>query len=209
MLVDTSRGWLKILCAIFVLIGSASSALGGGLYVADSSGNRVVRFKTPLKKGEKESLVLGQPNFNGVDGGAGPAGMNEPWHVIFQPSSGILWVSDFANFRVLGFNAAKGKLPFKNGQNADIVLGQPNLNTDTCNLDQNGLCGPNDVAIDTSGDVWVADLDGNRILEFQPPFATGMAASLVLGQPNYSSSAHHTTPDGLFEPWSLAFDPIG
>ena len=194
---------------IIAVIGLTSSAQAGGLYVADSSGNRIVRFKTPLKKGEKESLVLGQADFNRVNGGAGPAGMNEPWHVIFQPSSGILWVSDFANERVLGFTAAKGKVPFTIGQDADLVLGQPDLNTDTCNLNQNGLCGPIDVAFDSSGDVWVADQEGNRVLEFKPPFTTGMAASLVLGQSDFTSSGHSTTATGLFEPWSLTFDSSG
>jgi sugar lactone lactonase YvrE len=204
-----SSRWFSEFCAIIALIGFASSVQAGGLYVADSSGNRVVRFKTKLKKGEIESLVLGQADFQGAGGGAGPAGMNEPWHVIFQPSSGILWVSDFANERVLGFKASGGKMPFTDGQDADLVLGQPDLNTDSCNLNQHGLCGPNDVAFDASGNVWVADLDGNRVVEFVPPFTTGMEASLVIGQSDFTSSGHSTTATGLFEPWSLTFDPSG
>ena len=51
---------LFVCCVMLLAIDAASSAHA----VADSSGNRVVRFKVPVNKGEPESLVLGQPDFN-------------------------------------------------------------------------------------------------------------------------------------------------
>jgi len=43
--------------------------------------------------------------------------------------------------------------------------------------------------VDNSGNVWVADADNSRVLEFRPPFATGMAASVALGQPDFASNS--------------------
>ena len=197
-------GLLLALLISSALLLRVSSARAGGLYVADSSGNRVVRFKTPLKHGEKESLVLGQPNFTSTGGNQTVNGMDEPWHVIFQSSTGILWVSDSANDRVLGFKA-----PFSNGQDADIVLGQPDPTSDTCSDSMSGMCFPTDVALDSTGNLWVSDTDNNRVLKFEPTFSTGQSASLVIGQLGFNANAPMLTPDGLFEPWALSFDQSG
>ena len=198
-------GFLLAFLISNALLFPLASARAGGLYVADSSGNRVVRFKTPLKHGEKLSLVLGQPNFTSGGGNLTANGMNEPWHVIFQSSTNILWVSDSANERVLGFKA-----PFSDGQDADIVLGEPNTTSDLCGDSSNDTCFPTDVAFDGAGNLWVADTDNSRVLKFEPPFSTGQSASLVIGQPGFGShTCVHTTPDGLCDPWALSFDHSG
>ena len=87
----------------FPMVGHAASA--GGLYVADASGNRTVRFATKLMTGEDESLVLGQQDFTSGGGNGTQDTMNEPSGVIFQTSSKILWVADYANSRVLGLGS--------------------------------------------------------------------------------------------------------
>jgi len=203
--------WRAATCAALVLAGPVPNALAAaaGLYVADSSGNRVVRFKSPVKKGESESLVLGQPDFTSGGGSGAQNGMNEPWSLIFQPSSNILWVADFANSRVLGFR--HGMAAFTNGQNADLVLGQPDFSNPNpvCAVTQSGLCFPADVAFDQGGNIWVADQGANRVLEYKPPFTTGQSAALVIGEPDFTSSSCVTAQNRLCSPYGLTFDKSG
>ena len=204
-------GWISaVLAAIIgIPILSRDDAAAAGLYVADASAPRVVRFATRLKNGEVESLVLGQPNYTSFNAGGAQNMMNEPSGVIFQGSSSILWVADFANSRVLGFK--HGGAGFTNGQNADLVIGQPDFSNPVpiCHNSRSGLCFPADVASDQAGNLWVADFGGSRVLEYKTPLSSGENASVAIGQPDFTSDACNTTPDGLCGPWSLVFDPSG
>jgi sugar lactone lactonase YvrE len=209
-----SFGWIAafyvIVIALAIMAGRDVSA--GGLYVADASGNRTVRFATKLKNGEAESLVLGQPDFTSGGGNGTKNTMNEPSGVIFQTSSNILWVADYANSRVLGF--MHGGAGFTNGQNADLVLGQADFSNPNpvCHITQSGLCFPADVASDSAGNLWVADQGSSRVLEYKPPFSSGENASVEIGQTSFTSTpmtCDSPADNDLCGPWSLAFDPSG
>ena len=121
-----------------------------------------------------------------------------------EDGDGNLYISDTSNHRVLQF-----KPPFTNGMAANLVIGQPDFVTGTPNLTQNGLDGPNGLAFDGSGNLWVADIANSRILEYVPPFTTHMNASLVIGQANFTSNGFATTNSGLTIPEVIAFDGSG
>jgi len=120
-------------------------------------------------------------------------------------ASGNLWVADAANNRVVRFPAAS-----TTGAAATIALGQPNLTSNAANnggLSASSLSNPNAVIVDNSGNVWVADTGNNRVLEFRAPLATGMAASVALGQPDFVSNG---TNQGLGAPTSATLSaPAG
>ena len=42
---------------------------------------------------------------------------------------------------------------------------------------------------DSSGNLWVVDSGSNRVLEYVPPFSDGMAATLAIGQANFTSGS--------------------
>src|SRR6202035_1675011 len=65
---------------------------------------------------------------------------------------------------------------------------------------------PNALAFDNSGNLWVADQNNNRVLEYKAPFSTHEAATLVIGQPSFTSSGTATTSPGFSGPTGLAFD---
>ncbi len=117
--------------------------------------------------------------------GATDSSLNFPTEVAFD-SSGNLWVADEGNNRVLEFAH-----PFKSGELASVVLGQSDFTSSASATAQNGLNDPYGVALDPAGNVWVADTGNNRVLEFLKGsgFTTGEDASLVLGQPDYTSSS--------------------
>lgn len=194
----------------------------GNLYVADPSHCRVLQFQPPFATDMRASLVIGQPQFmdaNSPDCRMGGAnGLMNPVSVAVD-GSGDLWVADPDASRVTEYVQ-----PFKNGMAAELSIGQTTVeDTYYCNGSNDythsphptarTLCGPAGVAFDAKGDLWVSDTDNLRILEFIPPFSTGMAASLELGQPAAtgftSVSVTAPTASSFYYPEGLAFDSSG
>jgi len=192
----------------------------GNLWVADSSNSRVLEFKAPFSNGESAAIVIGESSFtiSGFIGGP-PNGT-----VIFSPqglafdSSGNLWVSDSGDNRIVEFKA-----PFSNGQNASLVLGAPDLKTEEnpgLQGTQTTLNAPAGITFDSSGNLWTADESNYRVLEFKAPFSSGEAASVVLGQDNFTARTFPNEPNcppacntptkaTLNDPSDVAFDSAG
>jgi sugar lactone lactonase YvrE len=163
----------------------------------------VVIYDSPFSTDESASVVLGQSQFTTNGTGLTAATMNFPTDTA-EDSAGNIYVSDTGNNRVLQF-----KPPFTNGMSASVVIGQPDFVTGNTNATQNGLDYPVGLAFDSGGNLWVVDSDNSRILQYQPPFANGMNASLVIGQPNFTSDGTATTNSGLYYPDLVAFDASG
>ncbi|MDE2591163.1 MAG: hypothetical protein KGL95_16015, partial [Patescibacteria group bacterium] len=49
----------------------------------------------------------------------------------------------------------------------------------------------------------------SRVLEYNPPFSNGVAASIVIGQKNFSTNVRGLGPDILTLPTSISFDNQG
>src|SRR5262249_8654453 len=100
-----------------------------------------------------------------------------PTAVVVKVQFGRLFVADGGNNRVLSWpNAAA----LANAQPADLVIGQPNFLANFPN--SSGLSGrtldaPFGLALDRQGNLYVADTSNNRVLEYNAPLASGMAAS--------------------------------
>ncbi len=196
----------------------------GNMWVSDESNNRVLEFKAPLSTGEAASVVLGEADFttsfNDCYGSSAinPSCLNLPIGLTFD-SSGNLWVVDSMSYRILEFQP-----PFTNGENASLVIGQPDLFTgpgsDTP-ASASVLNAPQGISFDSSGNLWVADAGYNRVLEFKAPFSNGEAASLVLGQDNFTSGTFANyapgcqlgqecpTASSLTTPQGVSFDHSG
>ncbi|MHB9155768.1 MAG: NHL repeat-containing protein, partial [Endomicrobiales bacterium] len=141
--------------------------------------------------------VLGQVNLStGAANRGGIPGVNtlsDPRGLAVD-GGGNLWVADTGNSRVLRFNA-----PVTSGRDAALVMGQQFFWVNRPN-DSNGdnvtdsaqaqtLNAPNGVSADDEGHLWVADTGNHRVLRFDPPFAIGMEAGLVLGQADFQDNA--------------------
>jgi sugar lactone lactonase YvrE len=154
-----------------------------------------------FSNGQSASLVVGQVNFGSVSQyrANGPGGM------VFD-SSGNLWVADTADNRVLRFPA-----PLSNGVAANLVLGQPDFVSSAAATTQTGMDEPVSLTFDSSGNLWVVDLSNSRVLKFSPPFSTGMGASLVIGQPAFTTNQGQgiTTSSSLYNPYDARFDSSG
>ena len=71
------------------------------------------------------------------------------------------------------------------------------------------LCAPSFVTFDSQGNLWVTEQSNNRVVEFVPPFTTGMSASLVLRQPDFTTDGPSTTASTFNNPMSAVFDSHG
>lgn len=98
----------------------------GHLWVADPSNHRVLCFFDPVNKSSAD-LVLGQDDPDSAVFVEPPtaSSLNNPYYVTVAPD-GTAWVSDYTNYRVLGFLNAANR---ENGDPANIVLGQPDFVT--------------------------------------------------------------------------------
>ena len=172
----------------------------GNLWVADATNNRVIEYKAPFSSGEAASIVLGQSLFTTNAAATTATGESNPRALAFD-SSGNLWVDDSSNNRVIEYKA-----PFSNGEAASIVLGQSLFTTNAAATTATGESTPLGIAFDSSGNLWLADLSNNRVIEYTAPFSSDEAASMVIGQSLFTTNAAATTQTGLNGPGGVAFD---
>jgi NHL repeat len=138
----------------------------GNLYVADSFNSRVLEYDTPLSSGTTGDWVFGQPNFYSPvisNGGVSASSLYVPGGVALD-GWGNLYVADLDNSRVLEYNT-----PLSADTTADPVFGQPDFAQGTPNsggVSANSLSGPEGVAVDKQGNLYVADYGNNRVLEY-------------------------------------------
>lgn len=158
-------------------------------------------------------LVIGQPDFTKRDIGIGEAVMNRPTGIATNGT--ILVVGDTDNNRVLIWRS----LPTRNGQPADIVLGQPDFKSNRSNQGNrapsaSSLSGPQGVWIQGTR-LYVADTVNNRIMVWRNiPTQNNQAADFVLGQPDFTTfqtqdlreQTFAPKPENMLQPVSVTSD---
>jgi hypothetical protein len=104
----------------------------GRLYVADTGNNRVLIYNNiPTANGAAADVVLGQPNFTTfVQVNIAQQNINATSQNMLNPvsvtSDGVhVFVTDLGYNRILIWNS----IPTKNDQAADVVVGQPDMNS--------------------------------------------------------------------------------
>jgi hypothetical protein len=117
-------------------------------------------------------------------------------------------VADYKDSRVLAYNLDSGNNLVDH--TPDYVLGQSNFSHSDQLTTQSGMDHPAGLFYDNSDNrLFVGDTNNNRILVFDlsSGITNGMNANNVLGQPNFTSSAHNSTQDGLNNPLGgMAYD---
>jgi sugar lactone lactonase YvrE len=190
---------------------AAEDPVTGALWVADSGGNRVVRFSSAaaFSSGEAANLVLGQADFasSQCNRGLGAAAAE----TLCMPSgvavdqAGRVHVADAGNNRILVYRP-----PLASGMAAADVIGQADFAGKSPNrggaVGAGTLLGPRMLALDATGNLFVADYYNNRVLRYAAPVATGASANKVFGQAGFTTDTAATTATGLYGPSGLAID---
>jgi hypothetical protein len=178
---------------------------GTKLAVVDMANNRVLVWNEfPTTNQEDADVVIGQPNMTSNtanNGGISAHTVKTPVSVSFIGSK--LAVVDYENNRILLFNT----VPAVNGADADVVLGQPNMSSNTSNnggLSATSLSFPADVYSDGTR-VFAVDKDNHRILGWSEfPTSNGQAANFVIGQASFTSTQRDITAETLLDPTSVS-----
>jgi len=178
-----------LLLSVFFIGSSASCGGSGG---APTPAPTPPPVPVNLMNFQPAAVVVGQPDFVSSDANQGTT--NTPAaDTLRRPAGravlGSWYVPDWLNHRVLGFPA----VPTTNGQAASFVLGQPDFVTGTFGLSATKMNRPADVAVG-SGKMAVVEHINNRVLLWNsPPTTTGVAADIVVGQLDFTSSSAGTT----------------
>ncbi len=170
------------------------------LLVDDFYNNRVLIWKNaPTSNQVAANVVVGQTGFGVRNTTCSATGMSAPETIAV--GGGMLVVGDSSNNRVLIWK----KIPNTNGKKPDLVLGQKNFTNCVENNDGTGNGGaPSQNNLGYPSGVWtdgtrlvVTDSDNNRVMIWKKfPTKNFQKASIVLGQPNFTSSASNNNGSG-------------
>ena len=177
---------------------------GGNLYVADQGNNRLLFFPAGSTTATR---VYGQPSLTASaqnNGGISASSLYLPIGIALD-GSGNLYVADSGNSRVMFYSAGS--------TTATRVYGQPGFTTNSANnggISATSLNQAEAVALDSSGDLYVADRYNNRVLLY--PY-NSTTATVVYGQ-NGSFTTGYANVGGvsagsLNNPLALILDSNG
>jgi hypothetical protein len=183
---------------------------GTRLFVADTDNHRILIWDTlPTADGQNANLAVGQADL--ISGSPNRGGSTSA-QTLSSPTG--LWITgttllaaDRSNHRVLIWDT----LPTANGQAADQVLGQDDLNGGSQNA---GESAPKAWTFNQPLSVWsdgtrvvVGDSLNYRILFWNEfPQINGESADMVFGQPDFVTNVLTSTlPTTVYTPSGLAF----
>lgn len=187
----------------------AVDSSNGDIYVSDTGNNRVMVFATVSSSDPNAIHVIGASNFTSTNssGTVSQSTMLSPLGIAIYGSGGStrVYVADKDFNRVLEF----GQIT-TDGQNALYVIGQDDFISSTSGLSQKALASPSAVAVDSSGKIFIADTNNNRIMRWTSVIsANGQTANLVLGQTWFYSNGEGVSSTAISHPQEVGVDGSG
>jgi DNA-binding beta-propeller fold protein YncE len=203
---------------------SGITVIDGKLYVVDSGNHRALRYAgLPTEDGEVPGLVLGQDNLDANDANrddlVGSGSLFFPMGICSGDDQHV-FIADKDNHRVLIWN----KIPFGNGWNADLCLGQAGMDDREPNRGEFDNVGADTLSFPTgvfyhpeTEKVFVVDQGNHRVLIWNKlPNEFGRAADVVIGQkdfhgrePNSGMGRNRCSDNGLYFPTDVVFGRAG
>ena len=174
------------------------------MIVADTGNSRVMIWsEIPTQSGQDADIVLGQQGFetcaeNDSDGD-GTSETTPSAHTLAYPagvwSDGTrLVVADTENSRILIWNS----FPTKSGQDADIVLGQSVMTTNSRGTAQDALSAPGYIQSNRN-QLFITDSENHRVLIWDAfPAQNNEPASRVLGYDDFVTATPLVTSKTSF-----------
>jgi uncharacterized protein (TIGR03437 family) len=168
----------------------------GNLYIADTQNHRVRKVT-----GGTISTVAGSgtAGFGGDGGAAGSAQLNLPFGVAVD-AAGNLYIAEFANNRVRKV-AANGTISTLAGNGINGYSGDGGQAASAM------LNGPQSVAVDSLGNVFIADTANNRVRKVTP---NGVITTVAgNGNAGYSGDGNQAVNAQVGNPVAVAVDATG
>jgi sugar lactone lactonase YvrE len=185
-----------------IIRGAVAIALDSdnNLYIAEQAGNRIRKFG--LSSGSFTTVAgTGVPGFSGDGGAATAAQINGPVHLAID-SEDNLYFSDSLNHRIRKVSAATGIISTIAGSGpaggAGAFSGDGGIATSA------RLNNPRGVAIDSVGNIFIADTLNKRIRRISA--STGVIATIVSGEATEDCAVARSS---MTSPESLAVNAPG
>ena len=190
-------------CIRLDLISAAALSLAACAFVVACNGSDPAPPPASKAKvfvtGQAANVVVGQPDFTSSTAGTTAAIVDSPYGNPVV-AGGKLYLPDYNNARVLGFNA----VPTGNGASADFVLGQADFVSSSAAASATGMDGPQ-TAVTSGGKLLVVDYSYNRVLIWNSlPTSTQVPADVVVGQPDLTTVSQGCSATKLKSPESIA-----
>ena len=168
------------------------------LLVADAGQHRVLIWNgIPTEHGTPADLVLGQESFTECDSGTGASRLNLPYD-IWSDGERVV-VTDSDNYRVLIWNT----FPTTNGQAADVVLGQEDMDTSASGDPSDSTFAWGAFVTSNGNQLFIGDC-GARVLIWDAfPEENNVPADRVLGSATFENPPGGTTKSSLNCPSGL------
>jgi sugar lactone lactonase YvrE len=157
--------------------------------------------------------VLGQPDFIWDYWGCTSTrlGFGGSGGAAIDLTNSKLYVADISNNRVLRFAyPLTGNEPI-----AELVFGQAVMTSGSANRGgspaANTMKAPRGIAVH-NGDLWVAESGNNRVIKYSAAWSTssnGPNATVVLGQPDFTTTSTGTSSSQMNSPAGICFDASG
>ena len=156
---------------------------------------------TPLLTAQSAGVIIGQASATAMAATASNS-VTPAAYAVAVSATGKLAMSCSTDNRILIWNT----VPTTSGTAADLVLGQANFTATASATTAAGLNTPQGLCWH-GANLWVADTGNHRVLRYTNPTASGQAASLVLGQTDFTSgstrSAAANATKGMSQPNSV------
>ncbi len=139
-----------------------------------------------LINGQAASIVLGQTNFTTNTSGLSDSKFNVTRGVAIDWVNSKVYLADASNNRVLRYAYPLTMLSLP-----EVAFGQPDFTTNASGVSINTFDRPVDVAVDNTGNLWVADALNHRVLRFDRAYSISSNqpdADGVLGQTTFSDN---------------------
>ncbi|HZL57978.1 MAG TPA: hypothetical protein VFC21_12890, partial [Bryobacteraceae bacterium] len=188
------------------------------LYVADTHNHRILGYRDlrNIQPGAKADIVIGQPDFqenrinypSNISTSPNQSGLFGPTGLLVD-ANGDLFVADTGNSRVLRFPAPFSNYTAGAMEQANLVLGQSSFFITITDPTNRTMAAPYGLAMTLFPGILVSDAVHSRVLFFQGPsntFTNGQSASLVFGQPDFTSSGAGSAMNRLSSPRHIATD---
>ena len=177
----------------------------GDLFIADSHNHRIREVSSAT--GTIATIAgTGAPGFSGDGGPAIAATLDLPTALAFD-SSGNLYLADSNNHRVRRIAATTGAITTVAGNGVEAFAGDGGLAT-VASIDS-----PNGLALDSSGNLYIADTHNGRVREVAAStghISTVAGAGVVAGNvQSFGGDNGPATAAGLALPHGLTMDSAG
>jgi sugar lactone lactonase YvrE len=173
---------------------------GGDIYIADLGNNRV-REVIVNTGGIFTVAGDGTRGYSGDGGAATSAELNYPYGVAVDAAFNI-YIADSNNERVRKVTGSTGKISTVAGDGAQGYSGDGGAAISA------ELYSPHGVAVDTVGNIYIADYSNNRVRKVT--VSTGIISTVAgNGTQGHSGDGGAATSAELYTPYSVAVDDVG